>query len=351
MRLRSSILVLCAAAACGGAARADDPALRGCANDDALAQVRAEACSALIADGETVGRPTGWALIQRGFALGEAGDLGRARADFEAALRLAPDLPDAHLGRGLVLWATGDAKTAIPELDAALALQPAFAQAFNARGLARAALGELDRAIDDYDAALRIAPAYVAALIHRGTAHARRGDWRPAIADYKAALALLPRDADSEDYRDIANDGIDDAASALATELAALRRQPASAVPPGDTGSPAMAPGRAAGASALAAPHSSADGSVTPAARDSRALVLAALTTTDRAAGQGDHSDPIAARAVLRIEAVEGRATAQATERDDPLGKAPPDAAAARGDATLDMHPGAEDYLRDLATP
>jgi tetratricopeptide (TPR) repeat protein len=223
------VLILGAAAAGAGTARAADPAVRSCGNGDALVEIRLEACSALIAAGETVGRPTGWALIQRGFAFGEAGDLERARADFEAALRLAPDQPDAHVGRGLVLWAAGEPAAALPDLDAALALWPDDAQAFNARGLAHAALGQIDQAIADYDAALQLAPTYVAALIHRGQAHAAGGAWRQAIADYQAALALLRGDADSETDRDVARDGIADALQGLQAEANALRRQPGGA--------------------------------------------------------------------------------------------------------------------------
>lgn len=61
--------------------------------------------------------------------LGAPGRLGEAKGHFEAALAIAPDLPEAHNGLGVVLAKEGDFARAIVEFEAAVRLRPSFREA------------------------------------------------------------------------------------------------------------------------------------------------------------------------------------------------------------------------------
>jgi serine/threonine-protein kinase len=88
--------------------------------------------------------------------------LARTREEAEAALRLAPDLPEAHAAMG---WAQ-----------------------FRSRNFRRA--------LDEFSIALKGLPND--ALLWRGTGvvHRRLGDWKGATAAFERAAQLNPRDAD-----------------------------------------------------------------------------------------------------------------------------------------------------------
>ena len=56
-------------------------------------------------------------------------DYSRAKAEYLAAIRLAPELPDLHFGLGTVYWRTGEWPNAEEELRKTLELSPGAAQA------------------------------------------------------------------------------------------------------------------------------------------------------------------------------------------------------------------------------
>ncbi len=91
----------------------------------------------------------------------------------------------------------GDLDRAIADYDAAIRANRRYLNALYNRGRAWLDRGEKDRAIADYDAALRVNPAHAAALGNRGRAWQLKGDTARALADYEAALSIDPKATDA----------------------------------------------------------------------------------------------------------------------------------------------------------
>jgi len=133
-------------------------------------------------------------------------DYVAARAQFDTALRLNPRLAEGYIGRaGMRGWngvpANNDSIRA--DIRAALGLNPRLATAYLLRGdLESFLLSQPDSALADYTTAIRLAPDDAAGYDHRGglymsTRH-KSPDYDRAIADYGTAIRLAP---DSLDYR------------------------------------------------------------------------------------------------------------------------------------------------------
>jgi tetratricopeptide (TPR) repeat protein len=132
-----------------------------------------------------------WALKCRARVHLARGDRVAATADFDEAIRLAPD-GTTFIARGSTWHARGDFDRAIKDFGDALRLEPENAIAFNNRGAAREARGDLDPAIKDFDEALRLDPKLAIAFNARGVLRSRKGDHDGALRDLDAALGLDP---------------------------------------------------------------------------------------------------------------------------------------------------------------
>ena len=160
------------------------------------------------------------AAFKAGYAAMQAGRLEEARQDFADAVKLAPQVPEAHLALGAILEQMGRTAEAIPELKAALDLKPGdaaaeddLAQAHEALAREAAAQGKTVDAESHLLAAIPLEHAAVAGL---GSGDAARGNaalaqmqdelgsvlaqekrWAEAEAAFREALRLNPDAADS----------------------------------------------------------------------------------------------------------------------------------------------------------
>ena len=84
----------------------------------------------------------------------------------------------AYSNRGVELKAKGDLAKAIADYDEAIKADPQQSAAYNNRGIAYAAMASYDKAIADYDAAIRLDPKYASALnkIQKLIADGKLGD-------------------------------------------------------------------------------------------------------------------------------------------------------------------------------
>lgn len=164
--------------------------------------------------------------LNRGTCRQQTGDAAGAIADFDAALRLKPDLTLARRHRGVLLVDAGRHAEAVSDLTVAtqsdpgdsyawgklitanealgqrpaaaaaaeryIALLPQEAWGWSSRGLLRLADGALDAAIADFTEAIRLDPAEPRYFNNRGEAHRRAGRWEAALADDDRCRALLP---------------------------------------------------------------------------------------------------------------------------------------------------------------
>jgi tetratricopeptide (TPR) repeat protein len=152
-----------------------------------------DACSKAIDVGRLGATELASARNYRGLAWFAKGDLKKAHADFEAAIRANPDDAWAYNNRGVTHLQMGEIDAALADLDSAIRLKPKYAYALANRGTARLVKGDTDRAISDLDAAIALRPPQVeVALKGRADAQLAKGGYALALADYDAALKLRP---------------------------------------------------------------------------------------------------------------------------------------------------------------
>jgi tetratricopeptide (TPR) repeat protein len=118
-------------------------------------------------------------------------------AEYREAIRLKPDLAEAHNNVGIALGDRGDPDGAIAEYREAIRLEPEFAEAYVNLGTALAANGDPDGAIREYRWAIRMRPDLGQAHANLGNALATKGDVARAVEAYREAVRLMPDDADA----------------------------------------------------------------------------------------------------------------------------------------------------------
>ena len=136
------------------------------------------------------------ALHQLGLIHRRRGDLAKALAFMEAAVRADRTSAEALSNLGLVLQDLGRHEAAIDTFNRAVVVDRRNAAAVYNRGNSLTALDRFDEALASYDRALAIEPGHVDALYNRGNAlrELRRHD--EALASYAGALAVRPDYAD-----------------------------------------------------------------------------------------------------------------------------------------------------------
>jgi lipoprotein NlpI len=156
---------------------------------------RIAGCARILQDRSETGSNRIDAHINRAIAYKAKGDLDRAIADYNEAIRLDPKYADAYYNRGIAYKAKGDIDRAIADYNEAIGLDSKDALAYNNRGIAYKAKGDIDRAIADYNEAIRLDPKYADAYNNRGIAHKASGDLDRAIDDFDEAIRLNPKNA------------------------------------------------------------------------------------------------------------------------------------------------------------
>jgi tetratricopeptide (TPR) repeat protein len=169
----------------------------------------------------------GWAHM--GSAYDGNGDYSKAIADFNEALRIDPDNPDALngrgsayysskkydsaladfnnvigrgqrgvsyalYGRGNVYYSTANYNLALDDFNAVISQRhEPLASAFVGRGNVYFYTGNIDDAIRDYGQAIAIDPISASAYYHRSLAYERKGDHDAALANYDQSIRLQLR--------------------------------------------------------------------------------------------------------------------------------------------------------------
>ncbi len=152
-----------------------------------------EEASALLPRSPLLAYNTGvrWQLSGRPEAL------AKAIANYERALQMKPDFPEALSNLGLALTHNGQADLAITKLRKALRLKPDYPAALNNFGIASDDMGKFDDAVASYERALEIKPEFPEAMNNLGNALSEKGQIDEAIGSYKKALELRPNYPDA----------------------------------------------------------------------------------------------------------------------------------------------------------
>jgi len=161
-------------------------------------------CTALVESRQLSQDNHALAFILRGSAYRNMGDYNRAIQDFNAAIRIKPEIANAYNNRGIAYDYSGQYDRAIQDYDQAIRLQPNYPDAFNNRGLVYQEKGEYDQALQDFDQAIRLKPDYAEAIASRASTYVSKGEYDRAIEECNRAIKLEPNFAGDFNDRAIA---------------------------------------------------------------------------------------------------------------------------------------------------
>jgi tetratricopeptide (TPR) repeat protein len=155
--------------------------------------------SSLYADSETLWRdnlvknPGAWiGYVNLGLAMKEAGELEGAAGCYEQALRITPDLAEAHNNLGAILVVRGAVEEGIAHYRQALRIKADYAEAHGNLGDVLAQLGRIPEAIGHYEEALRLRPDLTVAHYNLGNILMQVNRAPEAVAHYEQALRIDP---------------------------------------------------------------------------------------------------------------------------------------------------------------
>ncbi len=140
--------------------------------------------------------------LHRAIDLLRDGRVPEATALLEEAVRIDPELVEAHSQLGAARLLAGDLDRAAESLERALALEPGYVDALYNLGLVAHRRGDDARAVDLFSHAAEVRPRHFEAQRGLGTALHRMGRSAEAVAPLSAALELRP--GDPRPYKDLA---------------------------------------------------------------------------------------------------------------------------------------------------
>ena len=148
-------------------------------------------CTTIINNGQASGNlDYVWAHISRGDSYQQKGDITRALKDYNTALELAPENPDAFYNRGRLYAEVGNYRAALRDFDQSVRYSPDEKDVYNERGLSWAAVNEHDKAFADFEKALSLDPNYGFAITNRGFSHRATGNYAAALSDWDKGIQI-----------------------------------------------------------------------------------------------------------------------------------------------------------------
>ena len=150
-------------------------------------------------------------------------ETAHAVAEYEAALKLSPDLPDLYLGLGTVYWVAGDWDRAEPPLRKALELAPSLVAASYELGDVHVQKRQWEAAVRNLQPALRDPTLNYQACLDLAKAEAALGHNQDAV-DYLVRVAKQDQDGELHYrlallYRKIGDSAKAEAALAASNQL------------------------------------------------------------------------------------------------------------------------------------
>src|SRR5262249_47217766 len=144
-------------------------------------------------------------ICQRGMAYVKLKKTDEANRDFDAALKLAPQLANqVHLGRVELLYDTEKWAEALTECEAVLKALPKSVEGLTWRGMIAMRQGDTTKAKADFDKALELNPNFHSARANRGATLLEMGKNYDAVQDFNVVLEKTPNSAYSLTLRGIA---------------------------------------------------------------------------------------------------------------------------------------------------
>ncbi|MFZ1932507.1 MAG: tetratricopeptide repeat protein [Thermoguttaceae bacterium] len=117
---------------------------------------------------------------------------GKKLADFDEAVRLAPDDAAVVRDRGLALADMDKPERALNDLNRAIELEPGNVPTYEAKAIVLARLKKFDEALAAIDKACQLDPGSIAPLVQKMRIHAQQRKFDAAIDDLNKAWAISP---------------------------------------------------------------------------------------------------------------------------------------------------------------
>jgi len=116
----------------------------------------------------------------------------KARAEYNAALKLSPKNVDMLIGRAQANGLAKDFWAALDDLNAALDIDPRRVDALTLRAATYRHVEAYDLGMQDANRAIALQPKFPDAYLERGTLYAVAGDYDDARKDWKTTIQLAP---------------------------------------------------------------------------------------------------------------------------------------------------------------
>jgi len=116
-----------------------------------------------------------------------------AKAEFEEALKIDPNLAEGYYGLGYVYCSKNQCEASLKYFQKAIELSPNYADAYNGMAYAYSILSRYDETIEYYLKTLKIKDNNLDALNGLGYAYASIGKYQDAIDYFKKAIKVNPQ--------------------------------------------------------------------------------------------------------------------------------------------------------------
>jgi protein O-GlcNAc transferase len=156
----------------------------------------------------------------------QRGDYANAVRQIKAALKIGPNVADAHNNLGNALKKLGRLEEALSSYKRAIALKPDDALSLNNRGTVLRDLERYEEALADFDRAIRLKPDFAESFNNRGNVLLALERPEEALSSYDRAIALRPNNADTFNNRGNALHKLDRLEEALASYDRAVALKP-----------------------------------------------------------------------------------------------------------------------------
>lgn len=141
-------------------------------------------------------QPENWYLrYLRSFFYLELGQYSLATTELNLYAENGGKNPFAFACRGNIWYGQSQLNDAIADFDHAIKLAPNFQYAFQWRGRAYHALNDYQKAIQDYTSAIKLEPTDADSFLRRADNYCHLEEWHKALTDTQQAMLLDPKSA------------------------------------------------------------------------------------------------------------------------------------------------------------
>lgn len=132
------------------------------------------------------------ALFNRANAFRKINDPDRAFNDYNKCLKSDPEYYKALLNRGILYKETGNYPAAIRDINKAISLKPSFAEGYYNLAVIKYELKDFEGALSDFNKSIQLDPINYQSYTNRGTVYYLMGNYQKALQDLNKSIQINP---------------------------------------------------------------------------------------------------------------------------------------------------------------